>query len=338
MTSLAHQAAARGRWGLSGLVWALLSAALLAPEACAAAGSAGSAPGEQGTLRVFVSILPQKHFAERVGGDRVAVEVLVGPGRSPATYEPTPRQMTRLAAADLLVTSGVPFEAVWLPRLARAHPDLAIVDGAAGIARLPMNGHRHGDAEEPHAGGHEQHPTTNAGPGQDHAGHEPTSGGLADPHVWTSPANASAMAQRIAGALAAVDPAGARQYADGAAAFAAEMTALDIELGERLAGLAGRRFLVFHPSWGYFARAYGLEQVAIEADGKEPGARALAALIASARAEGVRAVFVQAQFSRALADRVAAEIGAEVVVADPLAEDYAANLRRVASALEEALR
>lgn len=310
---------ARRRLHARYLPW--LSAALLATQAPghAAAGFETSADGaEARPWRVFVSILPQKHFVERVGGERVIVEVLVGPGRSPATYEPTPRQMARLAAADLLLTAGVPFEAVWLPRLRRAHPGLTIRDSTAGIARLAMDARHHDLA-----------PAV--------AGKEPD-GGRGDPHVWTDPRNASAMAKQIAAALADLDPAGALRYQAGAASFGQAMTALDAELREILVGLAGRRFLVFHPSWGYFAAAYGLEQVAIEVGGKEPGARALSGLIETARAEQIRAVFVQAQFSRALAERVAAEVGAAVITVDPLAEDYAANLRRVAAALAEALR
>jgi zinc transport system substrate-binding protein len=216
----------------------LLSAALLAaPFPChAAAGLETSAGGSEARpRRVFVSILPQKHFVERVGGDRVVVEVLVGPGRSPATYEPTPRQMARLAAADLLLTAGVPFETVWLPRLRRAHPGLTIRDSTAGIPRLALDAHRHDRA--PAVGGKEP------------------DGDLGDPHVWTDPRNAAAMAKQIALALADLDPAGAQQYQADAASFSQEMTTLDAELRELFAGLAGRRFLVFHPSWSYFAAA-----------------------------------------------------------------------------------
>ena len=122
------------------------------------------------------------------------------------------------------------------------------------------------------------------------------------------------------------------------AAYAAEVQALDAELRTLLAPLQGRAFLVFHPAWGYFAASYGLQQVPIEHEGKAPGARALAALIAQARAEGIRVVFVQPQFDRRQAQQVAQAIGGVVIAVDPLAPDYVANLRRVAQQMAQALQ
>jgi zinc transport system substrate-binding protein len=276
-------------------------------------------PATARPLRVVVSILPQRAIVEAVGGKHLTVEVLVGPGRNIHTYEPTPRQMVAMAEADLVLPIGVPFELAWLPRLREATPDLPVLDllAAAGVERLPLIGHSHAE----------------------HALHED---GQAeeelDPHIWTDPRLVARLLPPLAAALAAADSAHAAEYAANADRFAAELAALDGEIRGLLAGFAGRRFLVFHPSWGYFAAAYGLVQVAIEQDGKEPGARSLTGIIARARAEGIRVIFVQQQSATASAEAVAEAVGGRVVALDPLAPDYVENLRRSARIIAEALR
>lgn len=281
--------------------------------ATAALALVAAAPGGAAPLRVVVSVLPERAFVSAVAGSLATVDVLVGPGRSPATYEPTPRQMAALADAALLLPLGVPFERAWLPRLEAAAPAMRVVDlpAAAGIERLALHGHSHGDAPAP--------------------------GGELDPHLWTDPRLVARLLPPLADALCAADPPHCERYRAGAAAYADTLAALDAELRAILAPVRGRRFLVFHPSWGYFAAAYGLEQVAIEHEGKEPGARALADVIDRARASGLRTIFVQRQFAAGAARAVADAIGGQVLALDPLAPDYTANLRRSARILAAAL-
>ncbi|MCB9517158.1 MAG: zinc ABC transporter substrate-binding protein [Candidatus Latescibacteria bacterium] len=273
------------------------------------------APGGAAPLRVAVSVLPEQAFVSAVAGSLATVDVLVGPGRSPATYEPTPRQMASLADAALFLPMGVPFEQAWLPRLTAAAPGLRVVDlvAAAGIERLTLHGHSHGDAPASPAGAE------------------------LDPHLWTDPRLVARLLPPLADALCAADPAHCDAFRAGAAAYADTLAALDAELRAILAPVRGRRFLVFHPSWGYFAAAYGLEQVAIEHEGKEPGARALANVIDAARASGLRTIFVQRQFASGAARAVADAIGGDVIAVDPLAADYCANLRRTARIMAAAL-
>jgi len=262
-----------------------------------------TAPALAEGLPVFVSVLPQKYLAERVAGERVAVSVMVGPGQSPATYEPTPRQMARLAAARIYFRIGVPFEGVWVDRLAAANPSMKIIDTGQGIGA----GGQDGRADE-------------------------------DPHVWTSPLTALHIARTMKDALAAADPEHRAEFESGFNRLAADLQGLDREIRELLGGLEKRKFMVFHPSWGHFADAYGLEQVAIERGGREPGARRLADLIDMARREGIRVIFVQEQFSRRNAEAVARAVGGRVVPVDPLAEDYIDNLRSTAEQFAEAMR
>jgi zinc transport system substrate-binding protein len=273
---------------------ATLSALALLPHQVAA----------QPTPTIFVSILPQKSFVERIAGDLVRVEVFVPPGASPATHEPTPQQMLTLACALAWFRIGVPFEEAWAPRITANHPRLRVVDTREGITLLPMG----------------------------------ASGGRRDPHIWTSPRLVSRQSETIRDALAEMLPEHRARFADNQARFAADLATLDAELRDRFAGLRDRRFMIYHQAWGYFAQDYGPQQIAIEVEGREPGPQSLARIIREAREAGIRVIFVQAQFSTSAAEAVARAIGGEVVRIDPLAEDMITNSRIVAEALTRALR
>lgn len=180
-----------------------------------------------------------------------------------------------------------------------------------------------------------------AHPDHDHAprtGAAPAAPVQPDPHVWTSPPLVKQQAATVRDTLVALRPAERARFEAGFAGYAAELDALDAELRRVLSGKAQRRFMVFHPAWGYLASAYGLEQIPIEIEGKEPSPQALARIIDRAKVEGIRVVFVQKQFSRTAAEQVARAIGGEVVAIDPLAEDFVGNTRQVARALASALR
>ncbi|HSO83804.1 metal ABC transporter solute-binding protein, Zn/Mn family [Thiocapsa sp.] len=262
-------------------------------------------------LTVFVTVVPQETFVSRIGGEHVRVNALVRAGQDPHAYEPTARQIAALAEADLYVRVGVGFEDAWMPRLLAANPRMRVLDAQDGIElRRKAAGRDQGDPDHGHDHGH------------DH--------GDVDPHVWTSPARVKIMGARIRDALADLAPEYAADFAANYNRFAADLDALDTEIRARLAGVENRRFMVYHPAWGYFAEDYDLEQVAIEREGKEPGARALAAMIEQARREGIRVIFVQPQLNPSSAEQVARSIGGQVAVIDPLSGDYFENLRRVA--------
>lgn len=315
------------------LAWpaaALLAAALLAAASPAAASPAaapaataaseGAGPPPPGRMTVFVSILPYAWLVARIGGDRVAVEVLVEPGQSPETYEPSPRQLARLGEAAALVRAGVPFERALLPRLARTFPNLPVVDPLAGLQLLPWEDAGAG-ATDGRDHGH--------GDGRDH-GHDH---GDFDPHAWLDPVLARGAARNLAAALARLDPAHAAEFEARRGDLDAELVALEQELAAQLAPWRGRTFYVFHPAFGYFAARFGLRQAAIQSGGREPTPRQLAAVIDAARRDGARALFVQPQYSPRSARKVADALGAELVPLDDLARDYPDNLRRLAAAL-----
>ena len=264
---------------------------------------------------VFVSIVPQKYFVEQIGGDQVDVQVMVAPGASPHTYEPKPQQMAALSRARLYFAIGVPFEEAWLEKLAAANPGMRVVHTDHGIEKLPMTaGHHHGHGD---------------------ADHDP--GGY-DPHIWLSPPLVKQQAQAISAALAQSDPVNRASYAARHADFTSRLDHLHAELKALFSDKQGARFMVFHPSWGYLADTYGLEQVAIEVEGKKPKPAQIQALIEQARTSGITVIFAQPQFSAKSARLIAKEIGGEVIMADPLAADWMTNLRQLAHQLQRALR
>ena len=292
-----------GLWRLAGRF------ALVVLLLCAAQGCAGRGPAAEGGggLTVTVSILPQKYFLERIGGEHVRVNVMVGPGDEPHSYEPKPDQMRALSESVAYFRAGVEFEDAWLGRIASANNELRIVDTLAGIERLSA----------PSYPGHEEQEL--------------------DPHTWTSPALVRIQARTIYDALAEIDPEHAGVYEANLGQFLADIDALDQDIREALSGFEGAKFIVFHPAWGYLARDYGLEQVPVEVGGQEPSARELAEVIALAKQEGIRVVFTQPEFSARAAETIAHEIGGQVLSVSPLAPDWLGNMRRVASTFRAAL-
>lgn len=267
-----------------------------------------------GPLSVCVSILPQKYFVDKVGGSLVQVSVMVPPGANPHLYEPKPGQMAALEKMKIYFAVGITFEDAWLPRLAAINPGMKIVHTEEGIQKIAMEAH---------------------GPGENaHHDHQ----GIKDPHVWLSPPEVKIQARNILQALREVDPSNKTVYEKNFEAFEKEIDALDETLRKIFSSRRGMKFMVFHPSWGYFARAYGLTQVPVELEGKEPKPAQLKALIELARREGIRVIFVQPQFSIRSAEIIAKAIDGQVVFADPLSPDWDDNLRDQAEKFRAALR
>lgn len=292
-----------------------------------------SAAPVQAKVLAAVSIAPEAYFLKQIAGDRAEVVVMVPPGADAHTYEPKPRQLADLSRAAVYFAIGMDFEDAWLPRFAAANPKMAIVRADAGIDKIPMVAHHDDDDDHDHDKGKKGHGYGKAETGHEHHDGEP------DPHVWLSPSLAKVIGASMRDALIKADPEGAADYAAGYARFAAQCDALDAEIKKVFADVpAGqRKFMVFHPSWGYFARDYGLTQMPIEQLGREPGPKALAGLIKEAKADGVKVIFVQPQLSAAQAGTIAKGIGGATAAIDPLAEDWPAGLRGAAAALRQGL-
>lgn len=275
-----------------------------------------------GKLKVFVSIVPQKYFVEQIGGDRIDVQVMVKPGASPHTYEPKPRQMAALSKTRIYFAVGVSFEKVWLRRIAATNPRMAIVRTDQEIDKISMATHLHEEK-----GDKDLHQED-----EEHGEHR-----TLDPHIWLSPPLVKLQAKQILIALQKAAPSHGQEFENNYRRFITEIDRFDEQLRDILKGKKGLPFMVFHPSWGYFADAYGLKQIPIEIEGKSPKPAQLKELIEYSRKEGIKVIFVQPQFSSKSAKLIAGEIGGQLVFADPLAADWMANLKMIAAKFERSL-
>jgi zinc transport system substrate-binding protein len=282
---------------------------LLAALLFAMASSGFAAP-----MEVYVSIPPQKWLTDQLGGDKVVTHVLVNKGQDPHTFEPRPRQISALSRSRLYFTIGLEFEKQITGKLGAAVAGLTMVDTTGSLEKIVM------------AGGHDPH--------AEHGDHRQEA---TDPHVWLSPLNLIRMADAMAAAMISADPGNAESYRQNLQRTSAALSELHNELATDLAPFKGAAFYVFHPSFGYFAREFKLKQEAVEIAGKSPSPRQLSALIARARADGVRIIFVQPQFDVKSAATVAQAIDGVVEPLDPLAEDVAGNLRNIAAKIKTAL-
>ncbi|MCP4370925.1 MAG: zinc ABC transporter solute-binding protein [Deltaproteobacteria bacterium] len=271
----------------------------------------------EGKLHVFVSIVPLKYFVEKIGQTLVDVSVMVQPGASPATYEPKPKQMVALSKTKIYFAIGVPFEKTWLKKIAAANSNMQIVNIQEGITKIPMETyHKHG-------GNH----------------HKGTNNIVQDPHIWLSPNLVKIQAQNILNAFVIMDQTNQSVYEAGYKNFLIEIENLNAEIKEIFTGKNEEtKFMVFHPSWEYFAREYGLKQIPVEIEGKNPKPADLLRLIKHAKKLGVKIIFVQPQFSAANAGVIAKAIGGQIAFADPLAFNWPDNLRQVAAKFKAALR
>ncbi len=273
-------------------------------------------------MEVFVSIPPQKWLSDKLGGTLIITHVLVGKGQDPHTYEPTPRQLTALSRAQLYFTLDLEFERQVIPKLKKTVPTLHVVDTAGAIARIGMSGHGH------------EHGTQ---PGEVPAERQEAQQQGRDPHVWLSPLNLKIMAAAMARAMMEKDPVNRSRYEENLLETERILERLHQGIEQELAPFHGASFYVFHPAFGYFAHCYHLRQEAIETGGKSPTPKQLASLIAQARTNKARVIFVQPQFDPRSAAALANAIHGEVVPLDPLAEDVVANLEIMAQKVKAAL-
>lgn len=312
---------------------------------CACIGSLCSCaqPAQPEEEMLYVSILPLKSIVGGIVGDDFDVRVLVPAGASPETFEPTPRQFVDLNRAQLIFNVGlIDFETTLLGKIEARDK---VVDLSRGIDLIAGScSHAHNKvarADEPHAAATPEEQQTAgshaaAMPGERqlagrHAatpapqahGHSHAHG--IDPHIWTSPRALQHMAANAYEAIHALWPDSVK-YTENHARLQEQLAALDARTAGKIAASGVRYFIIYHPALTYYARDYGLQQVAIEDDGKEPSARALARLIEQARRDSVRTIFYQSQFPASAVEVIARDIEAQSVAIDPLKEDVIANI------------
>ena len=263
-------------------------------------------------INAVVSILPEKTFVEAIGGDKVSVSVMVLPGNSPHTYEPKPSQMKDVAKATLYFAIGVEFENVWLNKFRNLNTNMQVIDLSEGIQKLSISTHPDAHNEDKTAHKHEGN----------------------DPHIWTDPENVKIIALHIYETLMQADPENKVYYKLNYEKFIALINQTDSKIKSILSSKEeGTKFMVFHPSWGYFAQAYGLKQLPVELEGKSPKPKELINLIKEAREEKISAIFTQPEFSDSIAKVMANELHIKVIKVSPLSPEWSENLINIANAI-----
>lgn len=270
-------------------------------------------PADTGRLRVVATFFPLYDFAAAVGKDKIDLTLLFT--RTPEIASFTPADVQEINRADIVIKNGLEFEPILDDLIvASDHHDVAVIDTSVGIAPL-------GSAEE-----------------------DEREGG--DPHIWLDPANAVIQVGNIRDALIARDPANVDFYRGNAAAYIAELQALDREIADVASRFSRKDFVAFHSAFRYFARHYGLRQAAVieEFPGKEPSPRYIADTIALIRRTGVTAIFSEPQFSPAVLDAIARDTGLTVRALDPIEtgdparDSYISLMRRNLDVLTEAMQ
>ncbi len=247
---------------------------------------------------VTVSILPLKFFVDQIAGDLLEVNVMVPPGASPASYSPSKRQMTALEDSPIYFTiSALGFERIWLDKTAASQPDLKMIDLGEGL-KLERTEHQviH----------------------QDHAHHHHNT----DPHIWMSPRHAGVISLMIYQELAKMFPEYSEVFTNNQKILTDSIYAMHVRIEDKIAPLQQRSFIIFHPALTYYAADYGLKQISMEWEGKEPSPGHLKEIVETARKERVDKVLIQSQFDTEQAAILAKEINADIEQIDPLDENW----------------
>lgn len=260
--------------------------------------------------RVVVTILPQAEFIEKIAGDKVSITTMVPPGASPHTYEPRPSQMIEVAEAEMFakVGTGLDFELVWMPKIIETNPNILIVNSSEGIHLIEMGAHDN----EYQLGGK-------------------------DPHVWLSPKKAIIMVENLYEGLVKIDPGNKEYYTKNKDVYINSLKELDSTIMQTFSGLKTKKFMVYHDSWGYLAYDYGLEQIPIQKEGKEPTPEGIATLIDQARENNITIIFASPEFEIQTAKTISEEIDGTVILISPLAKDYIENLKRMSDEISKSL-
>ncbi|MDD7323129.1 MAG: zinc ABC transporter substrate-binding protein [Campylobacter lanienae] len=316
---------------------------------------------------VIASIAPVGYLAKAVGGDKIEVQSLAkGDVHS---YEPKPNDMKAVAKASLFIAAGLEFEEAWIPRFKASAKNLVVVQSDAKIAKLKEEHSGHADHDEEHSGhddhkakddkhsGHAEHAAKDKhadhkAKDDKHAGHaghaehdekheaheehDEEHEAHADPHVWLNPVLAITMARNISDALIDMDKANKDFYLKNFQKLMNDLLAFDESAKNELAGLKNRKFVVYHPAWGYFAEHYDLEQISIERNGKEPKIDEMASTVKMIKDENIKVIFADPNRSQKSAQVLASQTGAKVELLDPLGYNLLENLKIAVRAIKDA--
>ncbi|MPN02932.1 High-affinity zinc uptake system binding-protein ZnuA [bioreactor metagenome] len=252
---------------------------------------------------IAVTIVPEQTFVKAVCGDLAEVVTMVPPGNSPENFEPTAELMEKFEKAALYFSIGVPTEAANILPKAGNKKVISLADKVAEVYadRKFESGER-------------------------------------DPHIWLSPKRVIVMIKTISDEMSKLDPANADTYEKNAQAYIEQLNSVDKDIKEALDGVQSKKFIVYHPAFGYLADDYGLTMYALEEEGKEATAQRLQEMIDTAKAENIKVIFYQEEIDSSQSEAFAEEIGGKTLKLAPLAADYIENIKRMAQTMSEVMK
>jgi zinc transport system substrate-binding protein len=266
---------------------------------------------------ISVSIVPQKYFVEQIAGDDFEVNIIIPPGASHSHYDPSPSNMTAIGNSVAYFRIGdVGFEQALLEQIAALNPDLKIYDLSKGVHLMESPE----VLEDAAQGWHQHH----------HGSH--------DQHIWMSARKAKTIAKNIYKAVSELKPERDAFYRTNLTAFLHRMDSLDAATQSKLADLSVRAFVIFHPALTYYAEDYGLEQIALEIDGKEPSVAWMQEVVKKIEDKNVRVIFIQNEYSQAAAVAISETTGVELQVINPLAEEWQKEFEKITDIISEKMK
>ncbi|MDR0507600.1 MAG: zinc ABC transporter substrate-binding protein [Dysgonamonadaceae bacterium] len=256
--------------------------------------------------KIFVTIEPQRYFAEQLADTLFSIEAMVTHGTNPETYDPVPAQFARLSDADAYFCIGrIGFEEVWIDKLKKNYSNLPFFDNSKGIQMIFSENDRHAHSDIP------------------------------DPHIWTSPKEALIIAENMYEALIEIDPDNSAVYQSNMEILLKEINETDLAVKSLLNSSSQKGFIIYHPTLTYFARDYGLTQYPIEIDGKEPAPEQIKKIVDLAKEKNIKTIFIQREFDRKNAEIISNETGCRLVVIDPLSYYWSREIINIAKVLSD---
>ncbi|MFC2118635.1 metal ABC transporter solute-binding protein, Zn/Mn family [Bacteroidota bacterium] len=267
---------------------------------------------DQDNRHISVSILPQKYFVEKISGNYFTVNTLVPPGASPATYEPSPRQIKEVSKSVLYIEIGhIGFEQVWMDRMKKINKKMKIIDSSEGVELIGEKQIKHGDHF--HEGG-------------------------VDPHTWMSLKSAKIIAKNTYNAIIKIDSSLSKAFVNNYIKLMTEIDEADKYISGLLKPYEGEKFLIYHPALSYFARDYGLTQIALESEGKNPSPAHVKEVTDIAKKNNVKAIFIQQEFDKENAETLASEIDGKIIQINPLSINWLEEMKITAEKLADAFK
>lgn len=291
---------------------------------------------------VSVSIPPQKYFVEKIAASTLDINVIIPASTDEHNFDFKPATMKKLEKSDIYFTIGLEFERVFADKFQSNFANLQVIDTGKDLRNLATS-HTHSkdDHDEHHNhAGHDDHDHDEHAHGKDeHHAHKHSNShethGENDPHIWLDPILVKIQASTIAKALIAKYPQNKALYEANLAQFQAELDALNAEISALFEKSKNKKFIIYHPSLGYFAARYHLVQISVEIEGKEPKTKDLQRLMSVAKKEKIKTIFVQKGFSQNAAKSLAKELKASVVELNHLSDDYSKNLLEIAKKIAQ---